>query len=275
MFFNTSRFDQFSQWAADMQRINVSVQINTGWWFTGGVCSYGYPSAPRCQPTEADVAYFSAWVSGSVRELVANRGLSNVDTSSCCAITLPDRQALLAGVVAADAADGIIDLFSAHSYGATSYGSWLQQLANAVNITRPRGKPFMVDEGGMSNEAYRNGSNYGTYPAIMHAAAANRGASAVTSWLLEDQYYAWPVSNTTNTDSFYNGLQRCGTAGWLPYTTDIHPSRYVLAASLGTSGQSPGQRWPPGPRQPVHRRRHHRCARWRGCMRRPQRPADQ
>ena len=49
------------------------------------------------------------------------------------------------------------------------------------------GKLFVVDEGGDSNEAFRNTSAYGTYLAVMHAAAINAGASATTLWLYRDQ----------------------------------------------------------------------------------------
>ena len=40
----------------------------------------------------------------------------------------------------------------------------------------------------------------------------------------------WPLQNTTNGDSFYNGLHRWGQQPWLPYNTSVRPSYYVLSA---------------------------------------------
>jgi hypothetical protein len=47
--------------------------------------------------------------------------------------------------------------------------------------------------------------------------------------LAADQYYVWPLENSTNGDSFYNGLHRWGQQPWLPYNTTVRPSYYVLA----------------------------------------------
>lgn len=45
-----------------------------------------------------------------------------------------------------------------------------------------------MDEGGDSNETFRNTSAYGTYVAAMHAAAANAGVSATTMWLWQGEH---------------------------------------------------------------------------------------
>jgi hypothetical protein len=47
--------------------------------------------------------------------------------------------------------------------------------------------------------------------------------------LVADQYYVWPLENSTNGDSFYNGLHRWGQQPWLPYNITVRPSYYVLA----------------------------------------------
>lgn len=44
-----------------------------------------------------------------------------------------------------------------------------------------------------------------------------------------DQYYVWPLENSTNGDSFYNGLHRWGQQPWLAYNTTVRPAYYVLA----------------------------------------------
>jgi len=74
----------------------------------------------------------------------------------------------------------------------------------------------------------------------MHAAAFNAGASAVTSWLWQDQYYVWPLANATNGDSFYNGLHRWGVQPWLPYDAAVRPAYYALSALTRHFGPPPG-----------------------------------
>jgi len=51
--------------------------------------------------------------------------------------------------------DDVLDIYSSHDYSAPDYAGWLALFRAGTAITAPTGKPFLVDEGGMANEAYR------------------------------------------------------------------------------------------------------------------------
>ena len=78
--FTTSRFEQFAAWAADMQARNVSVILNTGWFFPTSTCEVMYSGPGSCAANASNEAIWLDWVAESVRELVLRRGLTNVDT---------------------------------------------------------------------------------------------------------------------------------------------------------------------------------------------------
>lgn len=138
-------------------------------------------------------------------------------------------------------AAGHLDLASGHTYNQPNYASWLATYTLAVDQVRNVSFPFIVDEGGKSDEAFRNTTAYGTYLAAMNAAAINAGASATTMWLLRDQYYVWPLENASGHDGFYNGLHRWGVQPWLPYATTVRPAWYVVDMLMRLMGPLEGR----------------------------------
>ena len=300
--FSTPRFEMFVLSIADMQRANLTITLNVGWWFTQHTCGTGTPS--NCTPTNASVDVYTAWVSASVHELIVVRGLTAIKTllfftepltydsgnvpvgytqQSFYAFVAQALQARMVadgtrGLVALQgpndgslaSASGlsalnftvsemgdVLDAYSSHDYNLADYAAWLAafQAARTIIDAFADNKPFIVDEGGHSDEAVRNASDYGTYLALWHAAAMNGGASSTHLWLWQDQYYIWPLENATNSDSFANGLHRWGLAFWLPDSLAVRPAYYchtiltrflrpppgaAVVASIQVQGSEPG-----------------------------------
>ena len=258
--FSTDRFQQFARWIGDMQQLNISVQLNAGWWFPQNACSPA--QNPPCLPTAADVSIYTSWISNLIHELVVQRNFDNVN--SLLLFTEPNGQGqgntsynsivrdlhnrMIAdgtrkyvsfqgpnygGINNPDVLDklkvnvqelsDVLDIFSSHTYNLPDYTSWYDLYSSTTALTT---KPYYVDEGGFAQESVRNQSDYGTYLAVWQAALMNAGAASSFVWIWSDQYYVYPLQNQTNADSFYNGLQRWGLSFWPAYSTDVRPGFY-------------------------------------------------
>lgn len=135
--------------------------------------------------------------------------------------------------------DNVIDIYSGHDYSLNGYFGWYGAVNNGIGVTSPTGKPFWMDEYGKQDENYRNTADYGTYLAEANVGAINAGAQTTLIWLLQDQYYVYPLDQLTNGDSFYNGLHKWGTQRWLPSDVNVRPSWYafgLLSRYLGHTG---------------------------------------
>ena len=137
----------------------------------------------------------------------------------------------------------VIDIYSWHAYNGGKYNSippleyngW----KNVVEVGRKKmehtGKPFWIDEYGANkpDETMRFKPDYGNYLAQCIAAFANEGAQTSLIWLLFDQQYVVPGDNTTNKDSFHNGVHRWGVAKWphddVSEPENPYPSWYALS----------------------------------------------
>jgi hypothetical protein len=148
--------------------------------------------------------------------------------------------------------DGVVDIFSCHDYGNFEkssmgnrrYDAWLEAVSAGVNDVRSLGSdaPFWLDEHGWltrgpEDEAYRATPDYGTYTVEAALGAMNAGAETSMLWLFADQHYAWPIHETTNTDSFESGCHRYGLLPWHPERALVRPGWYSFAlASRALAG---------------------------------------
>jgi hypothetical protein len=111
-----------------------------------------------------------------------------------------------------------IDVYSGHDYNKRNYSEWLQLCQEMSRIVAATGKPFWLDEYGLQNEAARLSGHYGNYLAQAVAASLNAGHQSSFLWLLFDQQYVSAdtsnLQDTTNNDSFYQGVHLWGTWRW-------------------------------------------------------------
>lgn len=246
--FTTPRFEQYARWVGDMKALNVNVVTTAGWWFTQNACSVGLPSncTPSnasltvysewisetakelvvnrgldnaatfllfTEPLSYDSGNLPAGYTQTTYYEFAVRFLHDymvaAGTRNLVKFMAPNGDADPAGVQACvDTLSDVIDIYSSHDYSKPGYAAWLSTFESYTTITGATGKPFVADEGGLNGEQNRNASDYGTYLALWQAALMNAGGSNSYLWLWQDQYYVWPLENSTNSDSFENGLHR-------------------------------------------------------------------
>ncbi len=142
----------------------------------------------------------------------------------------------------------IIDIYSMHTYAwsdsswmknpdfiMSDYDGWLKHVKYLKEITAPTGKPLWFDEYGLSavseiGEKLRSDPKYGNFIAQANTAFINGGTYGSFIWLLFDQKYFW---DTTNNDSFHNGVHRWGTAYMpgddVPEPFNVRPVWYMLS----------------------------------------------
>eukprot|EP01084_Bolivina_argentea_P144667 253758_1 len=102
----------------------------------------------------------------------------------------------------------ILDIYSGHAYNFKNYNAWYDNIITATKYVSDSTKMYWLDEYGSGPESYRNTSDYGTYISFANIAAINANASMTLTWAWADTWFPWPLSNTTNGDSFYNGLHK-------------------------------------------------------------------
>lgn len=146
---------------------------------------------------------------------------------------------------AVDCMNDVIDIYTLHTYAWTDsswmknpefimsgYNKWLNHAEYIKGIAGKTGKPVWIDEYGLSGQAehFRDSPWYGNFIARANAAFINGGLDGSFIWLLFDQRYFW---DTTNDDSFYNGVHRWGTCYMpgdkLPDNENARPSWYVIS----------------------------------------------
>ncbi len=141
----------------------------------------------------------------------------------------------------------VIDIYTLHTYSwcekgwpqdqtfiMTDYDGWKKHADFIRRTAEKTGKPVWTDEYGLSGkgkiaEPFRDSSWYGNYLAMANSAFANGGLMGSFIWLLFDQQYFW---NTTNDDSFHDGVHRWGTC-YMPGDSvkdseNARPSWYVM-----------------------------------------------
>lgn len=136
--------------------------------------------------------------------------------------------------------DKVIDIYSWHTYNGFKYSTnppkeykgWKEIVEVGKQKVRQTNKPFWMDEYGANrpNETIRFKPDYGNYLAQAVAAFTNSGVQTSLLWILFDQQYHF---NTTNSDSFYNGIQRWGLTKYphdnLPDNENPYPSWYAFS----------------------------------------------
>lgn len=134
----------------------------------------------------------------------------------------------------------IIDIYSWHAYNGKTfttnppleYDGWKKIVDVGQAKVAKTGKPFWIDEYGanMPNEKVRSNADYGNYIAQCVAAFMNGGAQTSLLWILFDQKYE---GNSTNNDSFYNGVQRWGLVKYphdtIKNSTQPYPAFYAFS----------------------------------------------
>ena len=147
-------------------------------------------------------------------------------------------------------ASDFIDVYSAHRYPTIenisndSVSNWLDAVNTDERILGAKnlGKKFWYDETGLRGEGlgYNNIFDYdennlpyadtpslGLHATSYFADSMNRGVQNMMWWYIIDQQ--WPNNNTTNTDSFYNGMHACGVVPSLLRSNVPETSYYAIS----------------------------------------------
>lgn len=143
---------------------------------------------------------------------------------------------------AVDRLNDVFDIYSAHTYARCAgeyadlgYAQWLEQTRAMKKLTARTGKPFWIDEYGLSGrmeqaEQARSSPRYGNFLAQANAAFLNARADASLLFELFDQKTFWSI---TNEDSYHNGVHRWGLAYMpgddVPEPDNVRPAWYAFA----------------------------------------------
>ncbi|MFC1671951.1 hypothetical protein ACFL01_02325, partial [Planctomycetota bacterium] len=238
----------FYAWLAAMKERNVDVALQLGWWFP-----------KHARPLDR----YTEWVSESLHQIVQKRGFTNVryailftepkytDEYKVMARALharlvKDGRRKLIRIVGPNQTgngpdlaavvrdlDDVIDIYSSHNYNFGGYDGWKKSADDMMKQIAATGKPFWYDEYGRQDYRKRHGGEYGNYIAQAVAAFMNAGAQTSLVWLLFDQQYVWPHHDTTNGDSFFDGVHRWGFCKWphdkVSEPTCPYPSWYAFS----------------------------------------------
>lgn len=273
---NSAKMQGLYAWLADMQRLNVDVALNMGWWFPRDVIwnqDQHLPSFPD------DLQKYSQWVSDSLHQMIQVRGFTNIKyivmftepadrqgdpppgeeiwdyyKRTLRAVNqrlIDDNRRALVKVVGPNTSraplwldqataelNDVIDIYASHHYNFTSYHEW-QEMALAVkNAVAKTGKPFWIDEYGIQDFSLRQSGQYGTALAQANAAFLNAGAQSSFLWIFNDQYYPAPLKYLKNGDSFLDGKHSWGLFPWLPESRSIRPAGQAFTLLSRLMGQA-------------------------------------
>lgn len=274
---NSAKMKGLYAWLADMQRLGVDVALNMGWWFPRDVvwnqdqhfpvypddlhnyCKWlseslhqivqvrgftnvkyivmftepesPYGNTPHNKPTWD---FYKEVLQAAHQRLLddGRRGLVKIVGPNTA-------QAPMWLDKAAQELDDVIDIYASHNYNFTSYQGWHDMALSVKNAVAATGKPFWIDEYGMQDLALRQSGHYGTVLALANAAFLNVGAQASFLWILNDQYYPYPLKHYTSRDSFLDGKHSWGLFPWLPESKMIRPAGQafvLLAHFMGQAG---------------------------------------
>ncbi|MDD5758166.1 MAG: discoidin domain-containing protein [Desulfobulbaceae bacterium] len=263
-------------WLKDMQKINVDVALNMGWWFPRDVIwnrDQQLPSFPD------DLQKYCQWVSDSLHQMIEVRGFTNIKyivmftepadrqgdpppgkelwdyyKRTLRAVNqrlLDDNRRALVKVVgpntsraplwldqAAAELDDVIDIYASHNYNFTTYNEWYEMALAIKNAVAKTGKPFWIDEYGIQDFSLRRSGQYGTALAQANAAFLNAGAQASFLWIFNDQYYPAPLKYHSNRDSFLDGKHSWGLFPWLPESQAVRPAGQAFTLLSRLMGQA-------------------------------------
>ena len=135
--------------------------------------------------------------------------------------------------------DGIIDIYASHHYNFDTYDGWFNLATKIYDEVKGTGKPFWVDEYGIQDLRTRRSWQYGNIIATANAAFLNAGSQTSLIWILNDQYYPYPLKHITNGDAFLDGKHSWGLYPWLPESAGPRPAWYafgMLSRLLGGKG---------------------------------------
>lgn len=263
----------FEAWLKAMKERNVDIAIQTGWWFPRHVT--GHMRGAEMQ-FETALPLFAEWVSESLHWLIEIRGFNNIkygilfteprydDQYRRMAIAVHERlvrdgRRQLIKLVGPNQSgggpdldrvvrdlNGVIDIYSSHTYEARGYEGWKQTAARMRRTISSTGKPFWIDEYGIPDYRVRQTPMYGNYLAQAVAAFLNTGLQTSMLWLLFDQQYVPPHDRITNNDAFFNGVHRWGTCKWphdtVAKATHPYPSWYAFSLMSRYLGGRAGTR---------------------------------
>ena len=276
---NSTKMTAFYNWLDEMQDIGVDVAINAGWWLPNDVYNVWPFTSGDGSTWSTKLDQWADWMSESLYQIITVRGYTNVKyvmlftepgtasgvlptgyTQLMCleeaVIALHDqlvtdgRRNLVKFVGPNYAAwqdvttvkndlDDYIDIYSAHGYSESDYSGWYSRATTLQSQIASTGKPYWVDEYGQGGLTNRESANYGNYLGQAIAAFLNAGAQSSQIWLLFNQQYPWPLNETTNGDSFENGVHKWGTTEFLADSQLPYPSYYVfslISKYMGGSG---------------------------------------
>lgn len=262
----SAKMQALYRWLAEMQKLNIDVALNIGWWFGRDVI---WNRDQHLASYPDDMNKFAAWTSESLHQIIEVRGFTNV--KYIFMFTEPDsnlgdlpggkklwpyykkvvrlvdkklrsdgRRHLVKMITpnttpyahwlekAAHELQDVTDIFASHNYNYTTYKEWYDLAINIRNQTKKTAKPFWIDEYGVQKMALRNTAIYGNILAQANAAFLNAGAQTTMLWILNDQYYPHPLKYISNGDAFEDGLHKWGLFPWLPDNLAVRPAWYAF-----------------------------------------------
>lgn len=260
----------FYQWLAAMKERNVDIALQAGWWFPRDT-HHGFESPqpernlPRYLEWVSESLHQLIQVRGftNIRYLIVFTEPTQSSAGSLPAgetqwtyyvktvkalharLEADKRRGLVKLVAPNNGSDarnlkeavselnGIVDIYSGHTYNKAGYEGWLAFSKGMADIVAGTRKPLWLDEYGKGDEAYRASGDYGTHVAEIVAASINSGHQSSVIWLLFDQLYVDPLDHAGPRDSFHDGVHRWGTCKW-PHDTISgptlpYPSWYALS----------------------------------------------
>jgi len=266
------------RWLAEMQKLNIDVALNMGWWFGRDVI---WNRDQHLASYPDDMQHYISWVSESLHQIIQVRGFTNV--KYIVMFTEPAdshgdlpggkviwnyykevlknvQQRLVAdgrrGLVkiigpntaqasrwvrkAAAELNDVIDIYDSHNYNVKTYQKWFEMAIKIKKASESTGKPFWVDEYGLQNAALRQTPMYGNLLAQANAAFLNAGAQTSMLWMLNDQYYPYPLKYISNADAFVDGLHKWGLSPWLPDSLAVRPAWYAFSMMSRLMGGGAG-----------------------------------
>jgi hypothetical protein len=270
----------FYQWLGQMQSAGVAIALNAAWWFpmdtyygatqpgTSDLANYAaWVSESLHQIVEVrgftNVSYlivFTEPTTTTVGTLPVGADLWTY--YAACVRTLHQKlvqdgrrsDILLVGPnntsngqnldLAVSQLNDVLDVYSGHNYSDPGYDQWYAFFISMQQLVAGSGKPLWADEYGKQDEAFRETDAYGNYISQAVAASINAGVQTTLLWTLFDQQYVSPLSNVTNSGSFYNGVERWGTATYpddtIPNSGQPRSSWYAFSMLSRYLGGGPG-----------------------------------
>ncbi len=266
------------RWLTEMQKLNIDVALNMGWWFGRDVI---WNRDQHLASYPDDMHHYAQWVSESLHQIIQLRGFDNV--KYIIMFTEPagkfgdlpggrktwnyykkvlqevqnrlvaDGRRTMVKIIGPNTTqaprwvkqsvnelNGIIDIYDSHNYNFRTYQQWLNMASKIKKAVKPSGKPFWLDEYGLQDSKLRQDPLYGNILALANVAFLNAGAQTSLLWIFNDQYYPYPLKYITNGDAFVDGLHKWGLFPWLPDSRKVRPAWFAFTMMSRLMGGGDG-----------------------------------